>query len=105
MEKNLQTIFAGSAIAKKKAEITVEMQKYVREELVKAMNSLSCKYLLLVGLSNASALCRDKPNLVVLQLLILSSRRKNGASKPVLKHLAPFRNLTKCSRQTSRLPA
>ena len=43
MEKDLSTIFAGTAIIKKKGELALEFEKYAREELVKATNSLQCE--------------------------------------------------------------
>jgi uncharacterized protein with ACT and thioredoxin-like domain len=44
VEKNLAIIYAGSAVSRKKAEVAAELEGYVREELVNAMNSLSCKF-------------------------------------------------------------
>ena len=43
-EKNLSTIYAGAAVAKAKGELALQFEKFAREELVKATNSLSCKY-------------------------------------------------------------
>ena len=43
-EKNLSIIYAGVAVAKAKGELTLQFEKFAREELVKATNSLSCKY-------------------------------------------------------------
>ena len=42
-EKNLSIIYAGAAIAKKKGELALQMEKYAREELMKATDSLGCK--------------------------------------------------------------
>src|SRR3954462_9658976 len=76
MEKTLPIVYAGSAVAKKKAEIAAELEKYVRGELVNAMNSLSYKCLYLVDLfmGCVSEICLAELN--VLQLLTMSSRRK-----------------------------
>ena len=43
-EKNLSIIYAGAAVAKSKGELALQFEKFAREELVKATNSLSCKY-------------------------------------------------------------
>ena len=43
-EKNLSIIYAGEAVAKAKGELALQFEKFAREELVKATNSLSCKY-------------------------------------------------------------
>ena len=43
IEKNLSTIYAGVAIVKKKGELAMKLEKYAREELVKATNSLQCE--------------------------------------------------------------
>ena len=43
-EKNLSIIYAGAAVAKAKGELALQFEKFAREELVKATNSLSCKY-------------------------------------------------------------
>src|SRR3954463_11674539 len=101
MEKNLPIIYAGSAVAKKKAEVAAELEKYVRGELVNAMNSLSCKYLQLVDLFRGCACISFLAKFDVLQLLILSSRWKSIASTPILKHSALCRNLIKCSGRIS----
>ena len=42
-EKNLSTIYAGAAVAKKKGELAQQFEQYAREELVKATSSLNCK--------------------------------------------------------------
>ena len=42
-DKNLSTIYAGAAVAKKKGELAQQFEQYVREELVKATSSLNCK--------------------------------------------------------------
>ena len=44
IEKNLAIIYAGAAVAKAKGELALQFEKVAREELVKATNSLSCKY-------------------------------------------------------------
>src|SRR3954462_8946968 len=79
VEKNLPIVYAGSAVAKKKAEIAAELEKYVREELVNAMNSLSCKCLYLVDLFMGCPFVLCLAELDVLQLLTLSNRRKSVA--------------------------
>src|SRR4051794_34043976 len=99
MEKNLPIVYAGSAVAKKKAEIAAELEKYVREELVNVMNSLSCKYLQLVDLFIGCAYIFCLAELDVLQLLTLGSRWKSVASTPVLKRSALCWNLIKYSGQ------
>ena len=43
-EKNLPIIYAGAAVAKAKGELALQFEKFAREELVKATNSLNCKY-------------------------------------------------------------
>ena len=43
-EKNLSIIYAGAAVVKAKGELALQFEKFAREELVKATNSLSCKY-------------------------------------------------------------
>ena len=43
-EKNLSIIYAGAAIVKAKGELALQFERFAREELVKAANSLSCKY-------------------------------------------------------------
>ena len=43
-EKNLSIIYAGAAVAKAKCELAMQFEKFAREELVGATNSLSCKY-------------------------------------------------------------
>ena len=43
-EKNLSIIYAGAAVVKAKGELALQFKKFAREELVKATNSLSCKY-------------------------------------------------------------
>ena len=43
MEKNLSTIYAGVAVVKKKGELAMKLEKYARDELVKATKSLQCK--------------------------------------------------------------
>ena len=43
-EKNLSVIHAGAAVAKAKYELAIRFERYAREELVAATNSLSCKY-------------------------------------------------------------
>ena len=43
-EKNLAVIYVGAAVAKAKGELALQFEKFAREELVKATNSLSCKY-------------------------------------------------------------
>ena len=42
-EKNLSIIYAGAAVAKTKGELALQFEKFAREELVKATNSLGCK--------------------------------------------------------------
>ena len=42
-EKNLSIIYAGAAVAKAKGELALQFEKFAREELVKATNSLGCK--------------------------------------------------------------
>ena len=42
-EKNLSVIYAGAAVAKAKGELALQFERFAREELVKATNSLSCK--------------------------------------------------------------
>ena len=44
IEKNLSIIYAGAAVVKSKSELALQFEKFAREELVKATNSLSCKY-------------------------------------------------------------
>src|SRR3954465_2139281 len=73
MEKNLPIVYAGSAVAKKKSEIAAELEKYVREELVNAMNSLSCKFLYLVDLFVGCAAVVYLVELNILQLLTMSN--------------------------------
>ena len=43
-EKNLSIIYAGAAVAKTKGELAMQFEKFAREELMKATNSLSCKF-------------------------------------------------------------
>ena len=43
-EKNLSIIYAGAAVAKAKGELAMQFEKFAREKLVKATNSLGCKY-------------------------------------------------------------
>ena len=43
-EKNLAIIYAGAAVAKSKGKLALQFEKFAREELVKATNSLGCKY-------------------------------------------------------------
>ena len=43
-EKNLSIIYAGAAVAKAKGELAMRFERFAREELVEATNSLSCKY-------------------------------------------------------------
>ena len=43
-EKNLSIIYAGAALAKSKGELALQCEKFAREELVKATDSLGCKY-------------------------------------------------------------
>ena len=43
MEKDLSTIHAGVAVVKKKGELAIAMEKYARDELIKATQSLHCK--------------------------------------------------------------
>jgi hypothetical protein len=42
-EKNLSIIYAGAAVAKSKGDLALQFEKFAREELVKATESLSCK--------------------------------------------------------------
>jgi len=42
-ERDMSTICAGAAIAKKKRELAQRFEQFAREELVKATNSLNCK--------------------------------------------------------------
>ena len=43
MEKDLSIIHAGVAVAKKKGELAIAMEKYARDELIKATQSLHCE--------------------------------------------------------------
>ena len=43
-EKNLSIMYADAAVAKAKGELTLQFEKFAREELVKATSSLNCKY-------------------------------------------------------------
>ena len=43
MERELAPIYAGTAVIKKKGELALEYEKYAREELIKATNSLQCE--------------------------------------------------------------
>ena len=43
-EKNLSIIYASAAVAKSKGELALQFEKFAREEPVKAIESLSCKY-------------------------------------------------------------
>ena len=43
MEKDLMTIHAGVAIAKKKGELATKVEQYAQEELLKATESLHCE--------------------------------------------------------------
>jgi hypothetical protein len=43
MEKDLMTIHAGVAVAKKKGEIGTKIEMYVQDELITAIKSLHCE--------------------------------------------------------------
>ena len=43
MKADLEPIYAGTAIIKKKGELALEFEGYAREELVNVVNSLQCK--------------------------------------------------------------
>ena len=43
MEHDLTTIHAGVAVVKKKGELAIALEKYARDELVKATKSLQCE--------------------------------------------------------------
>ena len=43
MKADLEPIYAGTAIIKKKGEQVLEFEGYARKELVNAVNSLQCK--------------------------------------------------------------
>ena len=43
MKADLEPIYAGTAIIKKKGELALEFEGYARKELVNAVNSLQCE--------------------------------------------------------------
>ena len=43
MERDLMTIHAGVAIAKKKGELAAKIERYAQDELIKATESLHCE--------------------------------------------------------------
>ena len=43
MKADLEPIYAGTAIIKKKGELALEYEGYARKELVDALNFLQCK--------------------------------------------------------------
>ena len=43
MEADLVPIYAGTAIVKKKGELTLEYKEYAHKEIIQATNSLQCE--------------------------------------------------------------
>ena len=43
MEQDLTTIHDGVAVVKKKGKLAIALEKYARDELVKATKSLQCE--------------------------------------------------------------
>jgi hypothetical protein len=43
MEKDVMTIHAGVAVAKKKGELATKVEQYAQDEMIKATESLHCE--------------------------------------------------------------
>ena len=52
-EKNLPIVYAGAAVAKSKGDIALQFERFAREELEKATNSLGCKYPIIFPLNSS----------------------------------------------------